>query len=116
MSTVSSTSSATTATTAAANSDQESEKVIVDLGKKYGLTIEMFMLDDSIFKLPCPDPPADIQGARRYTKKSTEKDALVTELYGCIDHTLHPYMMTTRFINKASLFFLFNVTCLTVLH
>jgi hypothetical protein len=116
LSTVSSASSATIATTASADSDRESEKVIVDLGKKYGLTIEMFMLDDSIFKLPCPDPPADIQGACRYANKSTEKDALVTELYGCIDHTLHPHMSTTYFINRVRLFFLFNVTCLMVLH
>ncbi|KAG2137899.1 uncharacterized protein EDB93DRAFT_1253553 [Suillus bovinus] len=91
---------ATIATTAAADSDRESEKVIMDLGKKYGLTTEMFMLDDSIFKLPCPDLPADIQGARRYADKSTEKAALVTELHGCIDHTLHPHMLTTHFINK----------------
>jgi hypothetical protein len=69
-----------TTTTAATDSDRTSEKVIVDLGKKYGLTIEMFMLDDSIFKLPCPDPPADIQGARCYAKKSAEKDALVTDI------------------------------------
>jgi hypothetical protein len=72
--------------TAGADSDRESEKVIVDLGKKYGLTTEMFVLDDSIFKLLCPNPPADIQGAHHYTNKSTEKDALVMELYGCIDY------------------------------
>ncbi|KAG1829440.1 hypothetical protein EV424DRAFT_1535769 [Suillus variegatus] len=100
LSTASSASSTTTATTAAADSDQESEKVIMDLGKKYRLTTEMFMLDDSIFKLPCPDPPANIQGARRYANKSTEKATLITELYGCINHTLHPHMLTTHFINK----------------
>jgi hypothetical protein len=103
-STVSSGSSAMTTTTTATDSDRASEKVIVDLGKKYGLTIEMFMLDDSIFKLPCPDPPADIQSARRYAKKSVEKDALVTELYGCIDHMLHPHMSTTYFINRVRIF------------
>ncbi|KAG2111376.1 hypothetical protein BD769DRAFT_1642678 [Suillus cothurnatus] len=92
--------SSMTAMTAGADSDRESEKVIVDLGKKYGLTTEMFVLDDSIFKLPCPDPPADIQGACCYTNKSTEKDALMTELYGCIDYVLHPHMSTTYFINK----------------
>jgi len=97
--------------TAGADSDQESEKVIMDLGKKYGLTTEMFVLDDSIFKLLCPDPPANIQGAHHYTKKSTEKDALMTELYGCIEYVLHPYMSTTYFVNKVSLFFLFDVTC-----
>jgi len=103
-STASSASSAMTTTTTATDSDRVSDKVIVDLGKKYGLTIEMFMLDDSIFKLPCPDPPADIQTARRYAKKSAEKDALVTELYGCIDHMLHPHMSATYFINKVRIF------------
>ncbi|KAG2038096.1 hypothetical protein BDR03DRAFT_1010256 [Suillus americanus] len=100
LSTASSASSTMTATTAVADSDRESEKVIVDLGKKYGLTTEMSMLDDSIFKLPCPDPPADIQGACHYANKSTEKATLMTELYGCIDHMLHPHMSTTHFINK----------------
>ncbi|KAG2130570.1 hypothetical protein BD769DRAFT_1386962 [Suillus cothurnatus] len=89
-----------TTMTAGVDSDRESEKVIVDLGKKYGLTTEMFVLDDSIFKLLCPNPPADIQGACHYANKSTEKDALMMELYGCIDYVLHPHMSTTYFVNK----------------
>lgn len=81
----------------------------MDLGKKYALTVEMFMLDDSIFKSPCPDPPVDIRSPSRYAKTSAEKAALITELYGCIEHTLHPYMPTTHFINKVY-FILLNVT------
>ncbi|KAG1739957.1 uncharacterized protein EDB91DRAFT_1248716 [Suillus paluster] len=62
------------------------DKVIIDLGKKYALTIEMFLLNDSIFKSPCPDPPVDLQSKPCYATKAMEKAALVTELYSCIDH------------------------------
>ncbi|KAG1856509.1 hypothetical protein C8R48DRAFT_775916 [Suillus tomentosus] len=95
-----STPTSTTSTAATDKSDLASDKVFMDLGKKYALTVEMFMLDDSIFKSPCPDPPVDIRSPSRYAKTSAEKAALITELYGCIEHTLHPYMPTTHFINK----------------
>ncbi|KIK36029.1 hypothetical protein CY34DRAFT_16658 [Suillus luteus UH-Slu-Lm8-n1] len=100
-SSVSSVPTSMTSTATTGNSDTlASEKVFMDLGKKYALTVKMFMLDDSIFKLPCPDPPINIQSPSHYAKTSVEKAALITELYGCIDHTLHPHMPTMHFINK----------------
>ncbi|KAG2105185.1 hypothetical protein BD769DRAFT_1393339 [Suillus cothurnatus] len=48
----------------------------------------------------CPDPPVDFSNANHYAKKSTEKDALVAELYASIDHVLHVRMRTNAFFNQ----------------
>jgi hypothetical protein len=59
----------------------------------------MFLPDKVIFQTECPDPLVDITSPQRYMKKSTEKAALVTELYASIDHELHPQMQTNSFFN-----------------
>lgn len=80
-------------------SENDSDKLIVKLAKKYALTTEMFQPEQSIFQTECPDPPADISSSTRYAKKGTEKAALVTELYASIDDELHPQMHLNSFYN-----------------
>ncbi|KAG2034082.1 hypothetical protein BDR03DRAFT_1013695 [Suillus americanus] len=65
------------------------DKVILGLAKKYALTTEMPLPDKVIFQTDCPDPPVDFSSPACYAKKSTEKAALITELYTSIDYTLH---------------------------
>ncbi|KAG2135965.1 hypothetical protein DEU56DRAFT_913059 [Suillus clintonianus] len=76
------------------------EKLILGLAKKYVITTEMFLPDKIVFQTDCPDPPTDISNPNRYAKKSTERDALVTELYTSIDFVLHPRMRTNAFYNQ----------------
>ncbi|KAG1785855.1 uncharacterized protein HD556DRAFT_1450296 [Suillus plorans] len=80
--------------------DIDSDKLILSLAKKYALTTEMFLPDKVIFQTDCPDPLVDFSNPNRYTKRSTEKDALVAELYASIDHVLHARMRTNLFFNQ----------------
>ncbi|KAG1857470.1 hypothetical protein F4604DRAFT_1931423 [Suillus subluteus] len=92
-------SSAPSTTASIITSETIIDKLILGLAKKYALTTEMFLPDKVIFQTDCPDPLVDITSPQRYTKKSTEKAALVTELYASIDHELHPQMRTNSFFN-----------------
>jgi hypothetical protein len=85
--------------------DVDLDKLILGLAKKYALTTEMFLPDKVIFQSDCPDPPVDFSNANHYAKKSTEKDALVAELYASIDHVLHVRMRTNAFFNQVHIFF-----------
>ncbi|KAG2126013.1 uncharacterized protein EDB93DRAFT_1257817 [Suillus bovinus] len=76
------------------------DKVILGLAKKYALIMEMFLPDKVIFQTDCPDPPVDFSSPAHYAKKSTEKAALITELYTSIDYTLHARMRTNHFFNQ----------------
>ncbi|KAG1897927.1 uncharacterized protein F5891DRAFT_1191563 [Suillus fuscotomentosus] len=80
--------------------DIDSDKLILSLAKKYALTTEMFLPDKVIFQTDCPDPLVDFSNPNRYAKRSTEKDALVAELYASIDHVLHARMRTNLFFNQ----------------
>jgi hypothetical protein len=60
----------------------------------------MFLPDKVNFQTDCPDPPPDISSPNCYAQKSTEKDALITELYMSIDFALHPRMQTNAFYNQ----------------
>ncbi|KAG1867512.1 hypothetical protein C8R48DRAFT_671735 [Suillus tomentosus] len=80
-STASSHSSAPSTAASIITSETIIDKLILSLAKKYALTMEMFLPE----------------------KKSTEKAALVTELYASIDHELHPQMRTNSFFNLNSL-------------
>lgn len=84
--------------------DIDSDKLILSLAKKYALTTEMFLPDKVIFQTDCPDPLVDFSNPNRYTKRSTEKDALVAELYASIDHVLHARMRTNLFFNQVRSF------------
>ncbi|KAG1856192.1 hypothetical protein C8R48DRAFT_776026 [Suillus tomentosus] len=68
------------------------EKLILSSAKKYTITTAMFLPDKAVFQTKCPDPPTDISNPNHYAKKSTKRDALVTELYTSIDFVLHPRM------------------------
>ncbi|KAG2117610.1 hypothetical protein DEU56DRAFT_919012 [Suillus clintonianus] len=92
--------SAATSVTSDSSKTNEIDKLILGLAKKYALTTEMFLPDKVIFQTDCPDPPADFSAPNRYAKKSTEKDALVAELYASIDHVLHARMRTNMFFNQ----------------
>ncbi|KAG1788982.1 uncharacterized protein HD556DRAFT_1495893 [Suillus plorans] len=92
-------SSAPSTTVSIITSETIIDKLILGLAKKYALTTEMFLPEKVIFQTDCPDPLVDITSPQRYTKKSIEKAALVTELYASIDHELHPQMRTNSFFN-----------------
>ncbi|KAG1838070.1 hypothetical protein F4604DRAFT_1998347 [Suillus subluteus] len=68
--------------TSASSKASDTDKLILGLAKKYAITTEMFLPDKVNFQTDCPDPPADISSPNRYARKSTEKDALVTDLIG----------------------------------
>ncbi|KAG1738666.1 uncharacterized protein EDB91DRAFT_1082696 [Suillus paluster] len=70
-------SSAPLTTTSIITSETIIDKLILGLAKKYALMTEMFLPE----------------------KKSTEKAALVTELYASIDHEMHAEMQTNSFFN-----------------
>lgn len=100
-------STATSGTTPDSSKTSGVDKVILGLAKKYALITEMFLPDKVIFQMDCPDPPVDFSSPAHYAKKSTEKAALITELYTSIDYTLHARMRTNHFFNQVrSLFFL----------
>ncbi|KAG1861662.1 hypothetical protein F4604DRAFT_1929730 [Suillus subluteus] len=86
--------------TSASSKASDTDKLILGLAKKYAITTEMFLPDKVNFQTDCPDPPADISSPNRYARKSTEKDALVTELYVSINFVLHPRMRTNTFYNQ----------------
>jgi hypothetical protein len=78
--------------TSALCKDSDTDKLILGLVKKYAITTEMFLPDKVNFQTDCPDPPPDISSPNCYAQKSTEKDALITELYMSINFALHPWM------------------------
>ncbi|KAG2153801.1 uncharacterized protein EDB93DRAFT_1248698 [Suillus bovinus] len=81
-------STATSGTTPDSLKTSGVDKVILGLAKKYALITEMFLPDKVIFQMDCPDPPVDFSSLACYAKKSTEKSALITELYTSIDYTV----------------------------
>ncbi|KAG1808409.1 uncharacterized protein BJ212DRAFT_1303022 [Suillus subaureus] len=95
-------STATSVTTPDSLKTSDVDKFILGLAKKYALTMEMFLPDKVVFETDCPDPPVDFSSPTCYAKKSTEKAALVAELYASINYTLHARMQTNMFFNQVT--------------